>query len=257
MKKIGIILLVGILISCNKEKVKLGIEMSVGDKHATEASITIGSMGQLGRMKFLVDDEVVAVDEAGNHQMNFYYRKMEMEMGSMRYDSDYPEATQFSRLLHTQLGFLFNQPIKGIVKRNGATRITEDFKKWEGYANMDPKVAKSLEESFSHRNIVLPADEIQEGDSWNAEMDRESNGMLMHMKMTYTLKSVSSEEIKITLKGEMSTKSGMSATGTIEGEMVLDGKSHYTKSVKMDFLMKAQGQTIPMNVLMSTTKIKD
>ncbi|MCB0476654.1 MAG: hypothetical protein KDC84_00725 [Crocinitomicaceae bacterium] len=254
MKSVHLIIILLFLASCNREKIKLGIKLEPGSKHITEAKILIGENGQFGRMEFTIEDEVVSADESGTHQMNFYYRRMSMEIQGQSYDSDFPDQGQFSRLVHQQLSFLFNKPMKGIVKSNGETKIIEDFTQWPGYDELNPKIAKSFEESFSHRNISLPTDEITEGDSWTANVERESNGMLMDMDMTYTLKSVSDDEIVIDLRGTMKSKSGMSMTGNITGEMILDGQTHYNKSVKMDFDMKAQGQSIPMSIVMETTK---
>lgn len=257
MKKAYVITILTLFLfsSCNKTKIELAIQLEPGDKHLTEMVLDIGNSGEYGHMEMALEDEVLAVDESGTHQVHFYYRRIAMDMQGQSYDSDYPDRSQFARLMHDQMSIMMNRPISGTVSADGYTKITEDFKKWEDFNRLNPQVAQSLEESFSHRNVRFPKGEIAVGDTWNADIERTSNGVKVSGKATYKLKDVSDEEIEIEITGDIEAQNNMAVTGAMNGRIILDGQTHYPKKVDMQIDMQTGGMTIPMHIVMTTKRM--
>lgn len=122
----------------------------------------------------------------------------------------------------------------------------------------------NFKQNLSQTFDVYPDKPVKPGDSWTKKTAVNSNGLQMDMENTYTLAAVTGNTVALKVSSKLSSDSGTSSVAGVD--MDISGSSEGTlnydlptglpvsgnRNMKMDMLMKAQGQEIPMTMNINT-----
>lgn len=151
---------------------------------------------------------------------------MEMDAGMMtiNYDSENPDANEFSKQIHEKVKNMLNSPIVAIMALDGKVKDVENIP--EGNELFDPNMLK--EASFEYPNR-----ELKIGEQWKAINNNKTLGPI---EQTYTLKSISADGISISSEGNISADG--ESIGSIIGSYILNPKTHYIKAATIETKVK-------------------
>jgi len=120
---------------------------------------------------------------------------------------------------------------------------------------------QNLEQSFA----MYPDKPVKPGDTWTRTSSLNSNGMPIKMENTYTLNSVSGNIADVKVSSKLSSGTEGSSMGVKELTGTLTGDTHYdiasgvpldgSMQMKMNMKVSAQGQEIPVNMVMTMTTL--
>lgn len=246
-----IIVFLYLLSGCKSDKINLELNLEEGSKHEMTIAMITPELGDEPMMEMVVEDEIVKKNEDGSYDVKFTYKSMKMNFAGISYDSDSYDDSEFGRNMNDQIGGLFNNPIKGRIDKDGKTYITEDISQWEGMKNASPDVIKEFSNSMGQSNVAYPSEPVGIGDSWTATVERAINGRNVDLEMTYTLTSITDDEIKIELEGNMDRGS----MGSFKGMLVLDPETNYVLSSELNMDVAVGAQSSTMKVVIKVRNI--
>ncbi|HLK30946.1 MAG TPA: DUF6263 family protein [Puia sp.] len=129
-------------------------------------------------------------------------------------------------------------------------------------------MGKSFDESSFKQNIeqsfaIYPDKPIKPGDTWVRTMNIASNGLPVKYENTYTLNSVTGNTANIKVSSKLSSGADSSASGAKDVNGTMTGDMNYDiptgiplngkLNMKMNMKVAAQGQEIPVNMVMIMT----
>lgn len=197
-------------------------------QHTISINMDIDAGGQsvITDMTFGMDlTNTAKTDSAFAFDINYrqIQMKMNMAMMEMDYDSNNPEANEFSKQIHGSLGKLIGNPIKLNINQFGKTSDVQLP------SDMDiPGMDKSMFESIT---TELPIDPVQVGDTWSSTNTEENSGMLAESK--FTLAEVTEAGYKINLSGKIFGPDS-NEIGNMSGFYILDKKTGLTTSAEIN-----------------------
>lgn len=246
-----IIVLLCLLSACKSDKINLELDLEEGSKHEMTIVMITPELGDEPMMEMVLEDEVVKKNDDGSYDVKFTYRSMKMNFAGISYDSESKDDSDFARNMNNQIGGLFNNPIMGRIDKNGKTYITEDISQWEGMKNASPEVIQEFSSSMSQTNIAYPSEPVGIGDSWTANVERTINGRNVNLEITYTLTSITDDEIKIELDGKMDRGN----LANFKGMLVLDPETNYVLYSELNMDMSSGVQSTTMKVVIEVKSI--
>jgi hypothetical protein len=229
MKKTILILLLG-LFCCQltfaqkKKKVLLEYKYQVGQKYHfimnTSQQIGIQGIEIPQNMTFGMDYEIMAVDKEGTANVKITYQTIKFVqdnpmMGKMEYDSESTtEPNEQSKTITQAFAQLKGKWVVVKMKKNG-----EMLDAVEG----DPTIAKAMNDQGGSTLGSYPEKPVKVGESWTKTEKKNSNGVVMNISTTTTLKAFKAGKWLIEVSGTIQDEKGV-GIGTQTGSSELDAK---------------------------------
>ena len=250
MKKIFLLFLpLFFLFSCDKgDPVKLQFNLNEGDKYMLTFSMDMDSKMQKIYMKADVlfnclsrkDDEM---------EVDVVYDKMIMDMEmmgrSISFDSENPNGkNEQDRMMYEVLAPMINTSLIHTFNTRGQVLNFPDYDAIFEDSPLMQQQMKEMESQMGQMVVEFPKEDKYVGDSWNANIKRNSQGVKLTFNVEYTLKKVDDEFIYISLDGKLNSDAKMK--GSLNGLMTLYKESCFIKESTATLKMEAGGMSIPV-----------
>lgn len=234
------------LVSCSKrEEVDLVIDMQEGDIYHMTVEMEMASSNM--NMAMMIGVEMTVQEKVNDsYNMALNYDRMRINMGEVDYDSDASEHGAIGARMDAMIRPIMNLDMQTSMSSKGKMTLLTDLKaEFADRPEMTPMIS-SFSDQLSQQAIEFPENSIKVGDSWEADLDRSSNGQKMRLRVKYTLESATDEHINISLKGSIESKGSNAVSGKVDGKMQLFRPSCMVKYSEMKMAMEAGGMTIPV-----------
>lgn len=223
--------------------------MNEGDRYHMSVDMNTGAAGYNMDMIISVDMTVVKKEDE-QYIMSLQYDRMKLTMGEVDYDSDQVSESMIAKRMEGLMRPIMDLKMEAAMSLKGRmTLITDVQGHFADRPEMTP-IVSGFSDQMSQQAISFPDQAIKVGDSWDAELDRSSNGQDMRMKVKYTLDSVDDEHINISMKGTVESK-GRATNGKVTGKMQLYRSSCLVKYSEMDMKLETSGISVPVTVKMT------
>lgn len=213
-------------IESNKEKessiedgVLLRYNLNEGDEFLLEVDVDINMEKEALEMKMGMSVTTSVNNTKSNSiNVNSIYNKLTMEIDmegeSEKYDSENPEASDFSTAMHDMIGSMIGIKLNHEFTSNGEMISTPDYESL--FTNPQMKMQMDgFNDQLDNMIIELPEDTLFIGEYWEEEII--ADGITSNVK--YTLTDITNQEYIFELNSKI-TGSGMNGTQT--GELILD-----------------------------------
>lgn len=235
MKKLLILFVIAFTVNINaQESVLLRLKYKKGDVYKVEMSQNISSPQMVLDMKMSSRLSIINVEgDVYNSESKFTKVVVDLMQGAntMSYDSSKSddELDQMGLIMKSQMSPMLEAVIS--IKGNNLGKVLE----------AKTSVNFQGSENLGQSNVIYPQKAVRVGDTF--KMEQSAQGLTM--TMTFTVKSISSKKVVLSLVS--------SDIAEVKGTMTIDRNSGTVLSSEITTTVEAQGMTT--KVTSTTTKI--